>query len=230
MPKKKLNQYKGMLTPAQIAAGMNAANGNARKLVKAASMLLENGEYPLAASLATLSIEESGKLPILRSLAVARTKEEVNQCWKEYRSHTKKNVMWLLPQLVSNGARRLDDFKILFEEDAKHTFLLDQVKQLGFYTDCLGKTHWSVPVDVIDKELATLIVNVARLFARDREIKQTEVELWVKHIGPVWKGPKELMEHALVQWYKEMQEMRLAKEGENEMKKFILYGIGSKDI
>ena len=43
-----------------------------------------------------------------------------------------------------------------------------------------------------------------------------------KHMRPVWKGPKERMKHALVQWYREMQEEDLAIPGENEMEKFIL--------
>lgn len=230
MMKKRLDQYKGRLTASQIAEGTNAALANAKRLRDAASLLLESQNYPLAASIAALAIEESGKVPILRSLAVARTDEEVALYWREYRSHTRKNVMWLLPQLVAQGARRLDDFRSLFEEDAEHPFLLDQVKQIGFYTDCLGNAHWSVPTKVIDAKLATLLVRTALVFARPKEVTVTEIELWIKHIGPVWKGPKELMEHALVQWYKEMQEKGLVEGEENAMEKFILYGVGTDMI
>jgi AbiV family abortive infection protein len=226
MPKRKLNQYKGKLTPSQIAAGMNAAITTARELANAAKILLESNNFPPAASLAILSIEEAGKVAILRSLAVARSEDDVAQCWRDYRSHTKKNVCWLLPQLVASGAKKLDDFKCLFNEDAEHPFLLDQIKQIGFYTDCLGNAHWSQPAVVIDKKLATLLVSIANLFTRAKETSEIEIKLWVKHIGPVWKGPKEKMENALVQWQKEMSEKGLSEISEKEMENFILHGVG----
>ena len=145
MPKKRLEQYKGSLDSGQIAEGMNAALKNASRLADAASLLLKHGDYALAASLSTLSIEESGKLPILRALAVACDDKEIVDCWRQYRSHTKKNVMWPFFDLFARGARCLNDFTSLFDKDGEHPFLLDQVKQIGFYSDCLGKAHWSVP-------------------------------------------------------------------------------------
>lgn len=226
MLKKRLAQYRGKLDPGQIAEGMNAARENAKRLVDAASLLLKQGDYALAASLSALSIEESGKLTILRSLALARNDKEVVECWREYRSHTKKNVMWPFLELFAKGARCLSEFAPLFDKEAEHPFLLDQVKQLGFYTDCLGKAHWSVPKAVIDEELAKILVNTARILAKGRTITRAEIDLWVKHIGPVWKGPKELMEHGLVQWYKEMQTQGLAEKGLNAMEEFILRGLG----
>jgi len=225
MSKKRLDQYKGKLDPGQIAEGMNAALENAKRLADAASLLLEHGDYPLAASLSALSIEESGKLAILRSLAVARDDKEVVECWREYRSHTKKNVMWPFLDLFAKGARRLNDFTPLFDKEGEHPFLLDQVKQIGFYTDCLGKAHWSVPGAAIDEELAKILVNTASILAKRRTVTRAEIDLWVKHVGPVWKSPKELMEHGLAQWYKEMQTQGLAEKGPNAMEDFILHGV-----
>jgi AbiV family abortive infection protein len=117
---------------------MNAAGRNAERLCDDASLLLQEARYPSAAALAALSIEEAGKLSILRRLAVARDEEEVAECWRNYRWHTKKNIAWLLPQLVADGARRLDDFSPLFDGESDHPELLDQVKQISFYSDCLG--------------------------------------------------------------------------------------------
>ncbi len=166
---KKLDGYKGRLSTEQIADGMNAAEQNAERLLADAEILMKNGRFPSAAALAILSIEESGKVSILRSLAVARDDKEVSTYWRDYRSHTKKNVAWLLPQLVANGARRLEDFRPLFDEKSDHPFILDQVKQLGFYTDCLGAAHWSLPEEVIDEKLAAMLVQVARLFTKNGE-------------------------------------------------------------
>ncbi len=87
------------------------------------------------------------------TLAIAKTSEEIADAWRDYRSHTRKNVSWLLPQLVEQGARKLDDFKTLFEESSDHPYVLDQLKQIAFYTDCLGGAHWSMPQEVIDGSL-----------------------------------------------------------------------------
>jgi AbiV family abortive infection protein len=204
---------------------MNVALRNARRLVADAKTLLEAGRYPSAAALAALSIEESGKLTILRSMAVARDAQEVAQTWKSYRSHQQKNVAWILPQLVSQGARQLDDFRPLFKRDAEHPYLLDQLKQLGFYTDCLGKAHWSEPDAVIDQKLSQQLVQVAEILSKGREVSTREIELWLKHVKPVWCGPTEWMKTAVANWYADMQREGLLPEGRNEMEEFLWHGL-----
>jgi len=223
--RKKLEQYKGTLTPSQITDGMNAAIRNARRLADDAELLLKNRRYPTAASVATLSIEESGKLMILRHLAGAKTPNEIKDRWREYRSHTKKNVMWLFSQFVSEGASKLKDFANLFDENSEHPYLLDQVKQIGFYTDCLGKAHWSEPEKVIDEKLAVLLVNIAKIFANDKEVTETEIMLWIQHVSPYLDKSAADAEIGLKKWYEEMQYLGLKAAGENKMTKFIDDGI-----
>jgi AbiV family abortive infection protein len=225
---KKLNQYKGRLTSSQIAQGINASRLNGKRLSRDAVALLERGSFPSAASLAALAIEEAGKASILRELAVARNEQDVKEAWRDYRSHTRKNVMWIFLELVANGARRLDDFRPIFDPDSDHPELLDQIKQLGFYTDCLGNAHWSVPEQVIDEKLAKMLVNAARaLLASERQVTLEEIDLWVKHVGPVWKGHSSWMKQALVNWQGEMQACGLAPSGKNAMSEFIHRGVGN---
>lgn len=133
--------------------------------------------------------------------------------------------MWQLPQLVAEGARKLDDFGPLFNETSDHPYILDEVKQIGFYTDCLGKAHWSIPGEIIDEELARTIVFIANVFMRDKKVESEEIELWIKHLGPVCMRSHELMEKGLENWYAEMQEVGLAPNGSNEMEEFIRRGI-----
>ena len=223
--KKKLDAYRGRLDASQVATGINAAIENAKRLADDASLLLEVGRFPTAASLSILSIEESGKVSILRALSVAIDEKEVLSAWKDYRSHVMKNVAWILPQLVVQGARKLDDLKPIFSKDSEHPYLLDQVKQLGFYTDCLGKAHWTLPNEVIDEKLARTLVQTAKLLAKGKQISKKEIELWMKHIGPVWKKDPAWMKQALVNWYAEMQQQGLATEGNNKMQQFIRDGI-----
>lgn len=224
--KKKLDAYRGKLTPAQIAQGMNAAATNARRLAEDAAVLIEARRFATAASLATLSIEETGKISILRGLALASTNEEALKAWKAYRSHTRKNAAWLLPHLYAKGARKLDDLRPLFDEKSDHPYLLDQVKQLGFYTDCLGQAHWSTPDAVIDEPLARMLVKIAEvLLAGNHIYTEKEVDLWVKHMSPVWNKNLVLRKDALVNWYAAMQKSGLASEGINEMEQFIYEGL-----
>lgn len=225
MSTKKLNAYRGPLSAAEIAAGMNAANANAHRLVEDAQTLLIAGRVPTAASLAVLSIEESGKVSILRQLATASSKEEVAAAWKSYRLHIRKNVQWLLPDLAMKGARKLDDFRPLFEEDSEHPFILDQVKQLGLYTDCLGDRHWSVPIDVVDEKLARALVQIANLLAWKRETTVRDIELWIQHVGSVPKSDLPAMKEALASWYSAMQVAGLRPSGINEMEHFINEGV-----
>lgn len=218
---KKLNGYKGTLTPQQIADGINAANKNANRLANDAKILLDAERYPSATSLAILSIEESGKVSILRSLALARDEKEIAEYWKDYRSHTKKNVSWTFPELFVKGARKLEDFRPLVDETSDHPYVLDQLKQVSFYTDCLGKAHWSIPEDVIEKSLAQSLVQTANIFSENKkDVTALEIELWIKHLKPVWKTSMTAMKIALVNWNKEMIENGLSAEG-NGMEKFV---------
>jgi AbiV family abortive infection protein len=222
---KKLDAYRGKLSPADISKGMTAAARNSRRLANDAMTLLAAGSLPTAASLATLAIEEAGKLSILRALALAKSDAEIKEEWKAYRSHTSKNVAWLLPTLAAAGVRKLDDLRPLFDEKSDHPFLLDQLKQLGFYTDCLGNGHWTIPTEVIDESLARMLVDVADLLAKDTEVSEQEIQLWIEHVGPVWKKDSAWMKTALANWYVAMQAAGLAPEGENKMEQFIRQGI-----
>jgi hypothetical protein len=135
--------------------------------------------------------------------------------------------MWLFVQMFRKGARRLGDFRPLFEDGAEHPYLLDNLKQLGFYTDCLGKKHWSMPDDVIDQELAMQIVSIARLQIPKREVTAREIELWIEHVKPVWKGPMERMEAAVAAWHQQMCAEHLIQDHPSTMEEFIVDGIGS---
>lgn len=223
---KKLNQFCGRLSAEQVADGINAASENAASLLSDAKLLLEASRFSRAASLAALAIEEAGKVSILRSIALARTDAEAKAEWKNYRSHTRKNQSWLLPELAAKGARTIDEFRSVFDGSSDHPIILDQLKQLGFYTDCLGTAHWSKPSEVIDESLSRSLVEIASILAKSKRVSVREIELWVEHVGPVWKGEMAWMKVAVAKWYAAMQRERLVPEGENDMAKF-LFGSGA---
>lgn len=168
----------------QVAAGMNAAARNAARLTKDAQILFEAKRYPSAAALATLAIEEAGKLPILRALAVARSNDAIKDGWKSYRSHQAKNVLWLFPLYVLSGIRTLDGFSPLFHPDSKHSKRLDELKQRSIYTDCVGKAGWSEPEEFIDELVAAFVLKTARSLTKEHPFTEREIELWIEHVGP----------------------------------------------
>jgi AbiV family abortive infection protein len=216
-----LQQFKNHLSYSQIADGMNAACENARRLVEDAQILFDAQSYPSAVSLAILAIEESGKTAILREMATAQDGKALKAAWKSYRSHTKKNVAWILPDLVINGARKLEEFDQIFNPQGDHPEILDNVKQIGFYTDCLGKAHWSVPVEVIDERAAKSILSVAQILSKKRVHTEREIELWVAHFGPVKEGALELQKEAVHGWFKAMEAEGLIEEGEIPFAEFL---------
>jgi AbiV family abortive infection protein len=216
--------YRGPLSVIQVAEGMNAAAKNASRLASDARLLLANSRWPSATSMAALSIEESGKVVILRRFLTS-TEDECKLLWKEYRSHTSKNVKWILPDLVANGARKLDDFRPLLDKKSDHPLVLDTVKQLGFYSDCLGGGHWSLPLDVVDESLAVNIVATAEVLAPKREVTVRELELWKIHMAPAFGTTLEAMKTALAHWYAQMQSEGLAPSGENQMETFVREGL-----
>lgn len=165
------------------------------------------------------------KVSILRQLSTASTAEEIKASWRNYRSHTSKNAQWLLPELAINGARKLEDLRPLFDEDAEHPFILDHLKQLDFYTDCLGNKNWSIPSVAVNEELAKSLVQTAKLLTGKSNITAKEIELWIEHIGQASKSDFNAMKEALISWYAAMQDAGLKEGGSNSMKNFIENGV-----
>ena len=206
MAKHKFSQYRGDLNAAQIADGMNAARRNARRLADDARSLWHLSRYPTATALAILSIEESGKVTILRRLARVPTPELRRQLWKEFRSHRKKNVAWVIPELYRDGARTLESLRLAATPSAAHTALLDQLKQISLYVDCLGNANWSEPEGVIDESLSRSIVSTADMLAKGGTITELEIQLWIEHMSPTYDQSLERQKISLQSWYGAMKE------------------------
>ena len=190
MKEKPAPAYFGPLSTKHVADGMNAAVRNAARLYEDAKTLHEAGRYPSACSLAILSIEEAGKMNILRTISAQTDPKALKAAWKDYRSHRAKNASWIIAELYKQGARKLTDLAPMFDKDSDHTQLLDTVKQLGFYSDCLGEVHWSEPEKVIDEALSSQILFVAKVLRPKREVSEREMELWAHHVAQHWGTPK----------------------------------------
>jgi hypothetical protein len=85
-------------------------------------------------------------------------------------------------------------------------------------------------MDVIDERLARILLDIAQLFARDREYTDKEVQLWLQHIRPVWKKNPAWMKQGLVNWYAAMQKARLITDGANDMEQFVRDGFRGRKM
>lgn len=219
MKKGPLDHYRGRLLPAEIATGVNAAWANAHRLAVDARYLLSLKRYPSAAALAVLAIEEAGKVPILRTLPFAHSDDAVKEVWRDYRDHRAKNGVWLVFDLLKKTGGRFDDVASAADKNGEHTALLDAIKKLSIYTECLGQREWSRPVDVATPELATELVRVAEALARPKTVTEREIELWIEHIAPVWNTAK--MATALVEWAAAMRQEGLPAPAPPDLHKFL---------
>jgi AbiV family abortive infection protein len=195
------------------------------RLVKDAKLLLENERHASALALAILAIEETGKEPVLRGLAVAPNDSELKKRWREYRTHTAKNAHWPVLDLFFKGARRLEEFLPMYQPKAKHPEMLDIVKQLSLYTDSFKKGHWSVPEKIIQKDLAEGLVKVAEIFSQTREITAEEIDLWIRYLKPAWYLSDAEREKGLIDWDKEMRKRGLIAADAISAEEFITVGL-----
>lgn len=191
--------YTGPLTPKQIADGIAAAQSNALRLLEDATILFEAKRFPSAVALAILSMEERGKVIILKRLAGIKDPSHVKSVWRDYRSHRAKNSGWIIPHLAVSGVNTLSGMKDAVDSKAEHTEALDSLKQISFYTDCLGKINWSIPEVIIDAELAETILKTARMMWGGKEVTVRAIELWAEIVAPHYN--KTNMPQAVIEWH-----------------------------
>ncbi|MFC2096373.1 AbiV family abortive infection protein [Bacteroidota bacterium] len=220
-------QYKSKLTPKQAEKGISLAIENANRLLDDAELLFKHDRYERALSLAVLAIEESGKPNIIRSiLLLDDTKALINE-WKNYRKHTAKNAEWILPDLVAKGANKLEDFRSLYDSNSEHGQILDDLKQLSFYTDTFSKCKWSIPKNVVTKELSEMILKVARILVPASDSAMTtapELELWVKHLKPISNENMLELKQALINCYNEAEQKGILK-GDKTTQELINFAL-----
>lgn len=202
-----LNQYTGPLNPNQAAEGIRVAIENARRLLRDAELLLEHSRWARALSLSVLAIEEAGKVDLIRSVLAAGSPELRRSGWRDYRRHTAKNQLWTMG-IFLGVPPRWEDTLPLFDEACDHPELCESVKQLGFYSDCLGDAHWSAPHEVIEEGFARQMYEIATSLVPDEQPAMStaaELCLWVKHLRPVWGSDIAGMRRAMVECCREAE-------------------------
>ncbi|POR24871.1 hypothetical protein BWK58_07515 [Flavobacterium columnare] len=219
MKGRQFNQKISIEKAAEISEG---AIKNAKSLLDDAKLLFENGKYPRAISLAILSIEESGKPSIIRSIILEDDPKEISNLWKSFRKHQDKNSMWIVPELLLKGARTLESLRKVVDPKSDHSQTLDTLKQLCFYSDVFTKGKLSLPENVGNKDLAKSLIIIAETSIKETLNSVDALEIWVKHLKPVWKTDISVMKKALLSCYIELEEKNLIEDGmANKMSEFL---------
>ena len=205
-------RYQGPLSPRQAAEGIAAARANAKALLEDAETLLQRESWPRAFGLAVLAIEEAGKTRIIRELVLARDEKECRTAWREYRTHSKKTLLTILPELAARGARRFDELaRPMFDPTSNHGPELEADKQSAFYTDVLSDGTWTLPERAISESDARKVVLTARLLAGKKSeamSSEAELTLWVKHLRPIRGETDQVrLRQAVVACYAEAEAM-----------------------
>ncbi len=103
--------------------------------------------------------------------------------------------------------------------NAEHAVVLDALKQISFYTDCLAKAHWSIPNEVIDEPLVRSLVSSAEMMWGGRSITTREIELWAEIVGPHYNQAR--MAEAVIEWQHAMVAEGLSDTSPKELEAFM---------
>ena len=206
MASNKLNPYRGVLDSFQIAEGIRCVKINAARLLKDAELLYEAKRYPSASSLAILAIEEIGKLPILRRMALAHSPAEWKACWRDFSNHLAKALNWTVPFLINRSDLKTDENYQLFK-DKQEPELLNSLKQIGLYIGCYGKAHWGEPEKAIEEENAHPAMHCARLVVFGSQPSEydtpTALRQWAQHLAGCYSIDYSAGNDRVVQYLKE---------------------------
>ena len=216
-----LRQSKGRLSAAEIASGMNAARRNARRLLEDTKILFEAKSFASASMLAILSIEESGKIRYLRTIAAA-PESDLGKQWKNFRDHKSKNAHWNILELMAiKRVRTLAGLAPAFDPNSDHQMQLEVLKQLSVYVDCYDNKQWIEPEKLIPEAMPRALIAVAERLVPNRDASEREMQLWSEHLSKTWGTSA--MRSSLRDFYRDMIAEGLTKESLPDIEKFI-YG------
>jgi len=225
-----LTQYAGRLTPDELAQGANLALDNARRLIIDARILYEAGRLATSAALAILAIEELGKRPLLDYMAYA-SDDELGEQWRRYRSHSAKNVRWMLPAAVDKGFAKFEELLAVLNPESPHATIADELKQLYIYTDCCEDRSWSVPEAVITPEMAEFLLDAAERLANNKPMTGEGIALRAKHFSGLPKGDFAAWKAAMIAYGREANQLGISAISEEGLEKLLagqidLRGVG----
>lgn len=225
--KRLLKQYKGRLTPDELAYGATFAQENARRLISDAKLLYGAGRFATATALSILAVEELGKQPLLDRMAYTND-DELEAQWRRYRSHSEKNVRWLLPFAMDQGfSKLLDELVPLLDPESPHATFADQLKQRCLYTDCREDRSWTIPEGSATPETAKFFLDAAERLANVPPMTGEGIALRAKHFSGLQKGDLAAWKAAMVAYGREAVRLGIPAHNEDSLERLL---AGKSDL
>lgn len=182
-----LKQYEGNLTPFEAATGIQTARLNALDLIVTSELLYNRQRYAHSIAMATLSIEEAGKVPILLSIFLGLGQPTKKQ-WQDYRRHTAKTktlniaiesrIAAVFPEIDKETRNQLG-------KNGPNPSDIELNKQLSLYSDCFVTSDgvvWHIPQNLDWKDQAWALLNEAKALAHGlRDYPPEELAVWLQY-------------------------------------------------
>ncbi len=214
-------QHWGSLSVEKVAEGVNVAFRNAQELYDEAEILFQHGRFARAASLAVLSIEEVGKVFLLPLLLTTTNQKDLRLIWKGYRNHKHKNNHVHL-QMTKGAQQPITRHSIppLASSD-RWSDGMEDLKQIGFYTDCTYTKDWGIPSDAIKKAGAAQVMKIAsnsltKYHGLDSFGSFPFLQIWSKHARGIMDMNEDQKHAAFIAVFDEAEKASLIEPGSRE--------------
>lgn len=167
----------GHLTLDQISAGISICIDNALDLFGDAILLHHHKRYARALSLLLTSLQETGKVTLLRqmSLLPSNDQKKWNHIWKRFRDHGAKDAFGQSAKIIEQAK---GDPGEAFWQQAIYTKTVaparEKIRQFALYVDFIrrDKAWWSpreITASVVEQALDNVVAALYKLY-REREM------------------------------------------------------------
>ena len=170
-------RHSGHLSLEQISAGISACIDNALDLFGDAMILRHHKRHARALSLLLTSLQEAGKVSLLRQMSLLSPKDQKkwSHLWRLFRDHEAKDGLGQSAK-ISNNVQG-DPGEAFLEQFVYNSTLApakEKIRQFGQYVDFVPKdgTWWSprdITPEVVEHAVEDVVAALYRLY-REREM------------------------------------------------------------
>lgn len=161
----------------QISEGIYFCIENATNIFGDAYILIKENRFPRALSLLLLSIQEAGKVNILKNMAMISTRNQKlwQKEWKSFRKHEFKDFLGHNIKIYSefNNSPGEAFWQLLIQKIHNSNSEREKVRQLGLYVDYItGDKRWWSPNEINGKMVKTVESEVIKILYKLQKEKE----------------------------------------------------------
>lgn len=172
-----VERYSGALSLEQISTGISACIENALDLFGDAMLLYEHKRHARALSLLLTSLQEAGKVALLRQMTLHSSKDQQawSHLWKRFRNHETKDAFGQSAKITRDALGNPGEAFLQQGRYNKTTApAKEKIRQFGQYVDFIKKDDkwWSpreVTSGIVELVIDDVVVALYKLY-REREM------------------------------------------------------------